>query len=105
MFIKIILTKKNKINYPGPTPRWPAVRNSIEARPYNSLPRGQDINSYPSLIVHQVNAKNGKTTPEPPTPASEDVCTDHLNCDSDTVNFHSNPICDAVGNDSGKLTQ
>ncbi|KAJ8946567.1 hypothetical protein NQ318_008297, partial [Aromia moschata] len=40
-----------------PTPRWSALRGSQELRPYNSLPRGQDITSYPSLVQHQSNAR------------------------------------------------
>lgn len=27
-------------------------------RPYNSLPRGQDVNNYPSLTAHQTRSKN-----------------------------------------------
>ncbi|KAH1005526.1 hypothetical protein HUJ04_006486 [Dendroctonus ponderosae] len=42
----------------NPTPRWAALRNSVELRPYNSLPRGQDINNYPSLAPHQANLRN-----------------------------------------------
>ncbi|XP_076257661.1 bitesize isoform X3 [Rhynchophorus ferrugineus] len=33
----------------NPSPRWAALRTSSELRPYNSLPRGQDISNYPSL--------------------------------------------------------
>ncbi|KAK9875209.1 hypothetical protein WA026_006000 [Henosepilachna vigintioctopunctata] len=33
----------------NPTPRWSTPRNAPEMRPYNSLPRGQDITNYPSL--------------------------------------------------------
>lgn len=35
-------------------------------RPYNSLPRGQDVNNYPSLAAHQTSRKGehkGKGTP------------------------------------------
>ncbi|XP_064212503.1 uncharacterized protein LOC664073 isoform X2 [Tribolium castaneum] len=41
----------------NPTPRWSALRGSPELRPYNSLPRGQDINSYPSLALHKANSQ------------------------------------------------
>ncbi|XP_057663088.1 uncharacterized protein LOC130898064 isoform X6 [Diorhabda carinulata] len=37
----------------NPTPRWSAMRGSPELRPYNSLPRKQNINNYPSLALHQ----------------------------------------------------
>ncbi|KAJ8935267.1 hypothetical protein NQ314_012909 [Rhamnusium bicolor] len=52
-------------SFVDPTPRWRALRGSPELRPYNSLPRGQDINNYPSLVLHQTNLKN-----------------QHLSCDS-----------------------
>ncbi|KAH0809362.1 hypothetical protein GEV33_013424 [Tenebrio molitor] len=41
----------------NPTPRWTALRGSPELRPYNSLPRGQDINNYPSLALHKANSE------------------------------------------------
>lgn len=40
-----------------PTPRWNTHRDSPEMRPYNSLPRGQDVNNYPSLAAHQTTHK------------------------------------------------
>ncbi|XP_018565614.1 uncharacterized protein LOC108906745 [Anoplophora glabripennis] len=47
----------------NPTPRWSALRGSPELRPYNSLPRGQDITNYPSLALHQTNLKNQNQDP------------------------------------------
>ncbi|KAI4460202.1 hypothetical protein MML48_6g00011300 [Holotrichia oblita] len=49
----------------NPTPRWNAIRGSPEIRPYNSLPRGQDISNYPSLIPHQINKDNKEEIPSP----------------------------------------
>lgn len=46
------------LNFLDPTSRWNVLRGSPELRPYNSLPRGQDINNYPSLALHQTNLKN-----------------------------------------------
>ncbi|KAL1513820.1 hypothetical protein ABEB36_003173 [Hypothenemus hampei] len=66
----------------NPTPRWPTCRNSIEARPYNSLPKGQNISDYPSLVVHPRNSKNSTDTPpissEIRRTASEDVYQEPL---------------------------
>lgn len=44
------------------------MRGSPETRPYNSLPRGQDVSNYPSLAVHQTNAKNTSRSPSPSKP-------------------------------------
>lgn len=75
----------NRFNWtfvPDPTPRWAALRNSVELRPYNSLPRGQDINNYPSLALHQANLRNTDSSIEAlrRSPArrakSEDVYTE-----------------------------
>lgn len=41
-----------------PTPRWNTHRDSPEMRPYNSLPRGQDVSNYPSLAAHQTTPKS-----------------------------------------------
>lgn len=57
-----------------PTPRWNALRGSPEIRPYNSLPRGQDIQNYPSLLPHQVNKDKDPPSPIPTakiSPASQ----------------------------------
>lgn len=48
--------------FPDPTPRWPPSRDSPEFRPYNSLPRGQDVSEYPSLKRTSTPNKS----PEPP---------------------------------------
>lgn len=48
----------NFLMFSDPTPRWSTIRSSQEFRPYNSLPRGQDINNYPSLALHQTNLRN-----------------------------------------------
>lgn len=45
-----------------PTPRWPSSRDSPEFRPYNSLPRGQDVSEYPSL--KQIANKSSPATPK-----------------------------------------
>ncbi|RZB39337.1 hypothetical protein BDFB_004261 [Asbolus verrucosus] len=70
----------------NPTPRWSALRGSPELRPYNSLPRGQDINSYPSLALHKANSQNQETNLSPTrkhTPCrrthSEDVYNERSN--------------------------
>ncbi|XP_050506949.1 uncharacterized protein LOC126884772 isoform X2 [Diabrotica virgifera virgifera] len=52
----------------NPTPRWSAIRGSPELRPYNSLPRKQDINNYPSLALHQANLKNQEISNESTSP-------------------------------------
>ncbi|XP_050297159.1 uncharacterized protein LOC126736703 isoform X2 [Anthonomus grandis grandis] len=44
----------------NPTPRWAPIRSSAEFRPYNSLPRAQDISNYPSLVFHQEIIKNNE---------------------------------------------
>ncbi|CAH1134883.1 unnamed protein product [Ceutorhynchus assimilis] len=63
----------------NPTPRWAALRSSAELRPYNSLPRGQDINNYPSLALHQTNLKNTEAFNQSPRRAkSEDVYAEPL---------------------------
>ncbi|KRT84735.1 hypothetical protein AMK59_2270 [Oryctes borbonicus] len=49
----------------NPTPRWNSLRGSPEIRPYNSLPRGQDISNYPSLIPHQTAKQDHKELPTP----------------------------------------
>nr|XP_023023057.1 uncharacterized protein LOC111511278 [Leptinotarsa decemlineata] len=51
----------------NPTPRWSALRGSPELRPYNSLPRGQDINNYPSLALHQTNLRNQLNSVDSPS--------------------------------------
>ncbi|XP_060527317.1 uncharacterized protein LOC132702588 isoform X2 [Cylas formicarius] len=48
----------------NPTPRWSALRGSPELRPYNSLPRGQDINNYPTLALHRENLRNNNPVRE-----------------------------------------
>ncbi|XP_022919402.2 uncharacterized protein [Onthophagus taurus] len=49
----IIRTLRRSWTISNPTPRWNNLREAPEMRPYSSLPRGQDISSYPSLIAHQ----------------------------------------------------
>lgn len=49
---------KYQISFLDPTPRWTSLRSSHEFRPYSSLPRSQDINSFPSLALHQTNLRN-----------------------------------------------
>ncbi|KAG5872226.1 hypothetical protein JTB14_017045 [Gonioctena quinquepunctata] len=97
----------------NPTPiRWNILRGSPELRPYNSLPRGQDINNYPSLAIHQANLRNKQnsqkisadSSPSPPyrrrSPArrthSEDIYSERENSsivrDSSPVSRGGSPI-------------
>ncbi|XP_030760495.1 uncharacterized protein LOC115885657, partial [Sitophilus oryzae] len=56
----------------NPSPRWTALRTSPELRPYNSLPRGQDISNYPSLLGIRSTDTPRRSSPQRRT-KSEDV--------------------------------
>lgn len=67
-----------------PTSRWNATRDSPELRPYNSLPRGQDISNFPSLVAHQTKTQKERSpSPLRRVPAkrslSEDVYSERTN--------------------------
>lgn len=59
--------------YLDPTPRWPPCRDSPDFRPYNSLPRGQDVSEYPSLARNQKHSPVPKTEPSQPPTAKDEV--------------------------------
>lgn len=75
-------------------------------RPYSSLPRGQDINNYPSLATYQANIKAVNKSPpnRRHSPAhrshSEDVYTEREECETTTA--ESVPPPKAIANNSGK---
>ncbi|KAL3277069.1 hypothetical protein HHI36_012430 [Cryptolaemus montrouzieri] len=85
----------------NPTPPWTAPRSTPEMRPYNSLPRGQDISNYPSLQhqagelnVNPLNAAESflhKHSPARRT-LSEDVYTERNNPHSSQHNL-DNTTC------------
>ncbi|XP_066246209.1 uncharacterized protein [Euwallacea similis] len=77
----------------NPTPRWPALRSSVEARPYNSLPRGQEISSYPSLVNHQNNLKIADGGSVETCSATEETGGEWLSFKAATVDSHQAPIC------------
>lgn len=58
LIILVVIVLNHLTYILDPTPRWSALRGSPELRPYNSLPRGQDITNYPSLTLHQTNLRN-----------------------------------------------
>ncbi|KAF5300077.1 hypothetical protein FQA39_LY11269 [Lamprigera yunnana] len=77
----------------SPTPRWNSPRGSQLIRPYSSLPRGQDITKYPSLLSYKMESKVIKKEVSPVAPRhlpahrshSEDVYSERNEKESEKI--------------------
>ncbi|KAF5307341.1 hypothetical protein FQR65_LT07058 [Abscondita terminalis] len=77
----------------NPTPRWNSPRGSQLIRPYSSLPRGQDITKYPSLLSYKIESNTKKRSSSPKhSPAhrshSEDVYSEREEKITDETDKH-----------------